>query len=174
VAFGRCSKCRGGTPTGERATLRASRARMARRFGLMRLPAFRFLYFVARVERSETRERHPSRTIVPGFRCRSIRATCSQGMIEPKAGSTAALGVTRSCSAGRFCGWRWHNSGAAASRERICFFHLSPPRGERSSEARVRGPLRESECRSSEPSGEAPSPHPLPARGAREAQASRE
>ncbi len=34
-----------------------------------RLPAFRFLfYFVARMERSEIRERHPSRTIVPGLR----------------------------------------------------------------------------------------------------------
>ena len=54
---------------------------------------------------------------------------CLLGMIEPKAGPTAGLGVTRSCSAGRFCEWRWHNSGAHASRERICFFHLSPRAG---------------------------------------------
>ena len=47
-------------------------------------------------------------------------------------------------------------------------FHLSPPRGERSSAARVRGPLRDSERRKSEPGREAPSPHPLPASGERE------
>ncbi len=60
---------------------------------------------------------------------------------------------------------------------RICvartslFVHLSPLRGERSSErseARVRGPLRNSERCNSEPGGNAPSPHPLPARGERE------
>src|SRR5208282_3457299 len=48
-------------------------------------------------------------------------------MIEPKAGTTAGLGVTRSCSAGRFCDWRWHSSGAHASRERI-FVALTPRR----------------------------------------------
>jgi hypothetical protein len=52
--------------------------------------------------------------------------------------------------------------------------YLSPPRGERSSEARVRGPLRDSERRNSAPSGEVPAPHPLPARGERESLASRE
>jgi len=62
---------------------------------------------------------------------------CLRSMIEPtflrppkrasrrrEAGPTAGLGVTRSCSAGRFWEWRWHNSGAAASRERDC---LHPP-----------------------------------------------
>jgi hypothetical protein len=36
----------------------------------------------------------------------------------------------------------------------------------------VEGPLRDSERRSSEPCGDAPSPHPLPASGARECEAS--
>ena len=41
-----------------------------------RLTAFRFLFsFVARMERSEIRERHSSFLIVPGFRFCSIRAT---------------------------------------------------------------------------------------------------
>src|SRR5580704_1585550 len=40
----------------------------------LRLPAFRFLhFFVARVERSETRERRWSQTFVPGFRCAQSR-----------------------------------------------------------------------------------------------------
>src|SRR5579862_2012184 len=47
-------------------------------------------------------------------------------------------------------------------------FPTSPRVRERSSKARVRGPLRDSERRNSAPSGEAPSPHPLPARGERE------
>ena len=74
---------------------------LMRKFGLMRLPAFRFLLFVARVERSETRERHPSQTIVSDF-APFAPGYSSLGMIEPKAGPTAGLGVTRSCSAGRF------------------------------------------------------------------------
>jgi len=40
-----------------------------------------------------------------------------------------------------------------------------PARGERSSEARVRGPLSDSERRNSAPGGKAPHPGPLPARG---------
>ncbi len=56
-----------------------------------------------------------------------------------------------------------HHSGAKRVA-RTDFFYLSPPRGERSDcEAiGVRGPIRDSE-----PSGNAPSPHPLPARGER-------
>jgi hypothetical protein len=75
-------KNRGGTPEGERVPLDASRTRqtvcadcvnlsaMVRRFGNTRLSAFCFLYFffVARVERSETRERRASRKFDPGFR----------------------------------------------------------------------------------------------------------
>jgi hypothetical protein len=45
---------------------------------------------------------------------------------------------------------------------------LLPACGEK---AGMRGPLRDSERRNSEPSGTAPSPLPLPARGEREARA---
>jgi len=51
---------------------------------------------------------------------------------------------------------------AQLHRESGILFHLSPPRGERSSKARVRGPLSESEGRKSAPSVEAPSSRPSP------------
>src|ERR1700722_1746198 len=57
---------------GRRARPKGARAaaRKAAEVTEQRLTAFRFLFlsFVARVERSETRERHLSFSIVPGFR----------------------------------------------------------------------------------------------------------
>jgi len=68
VAFGRDRKRRGGTPTGERATLRALPCPLARQHERLRLPAFCFLSFF--------------------FADRSV--------IEPKAGPTPGSGMTRS------------------------------------------------------------------------------
>ena len=109
--------------------------------------------FVARMERSEIRERHPSRTFVPGLRFTpsGLRA---QSMIEPKACPTAGSGMTRWCSAERFTivvtklgrGSRREN-GIALTSPRCA------GRGRERSE-RVRGPVRESE-----PSGNAPHPN---------------
>jgi hypothetical protein len=64
----------------------------------LRLPAFRFLhfcFFVARVEQSETRERQPSRTFVPGFRCAQSRLRNDEtGVTEDrKPGPTPALSL---------------------------------------------------------------------------------
>src|SRR6202451_4178472 len=68
-----------------------------------------------------------------------------------------------------FFPWRDHSSGAKARRENEEALHLSPPRGERSSEARVRGPLSESERCSPSPAERPPHPDLLPARGEKEA-----
>jgi len=76
---------------------------------------------------ADRRARDASRAAVPAgtaslrqCACRRSASFCLLGMIEPKAGPTAGLGVTRSCSEGVLCGWYQHNSGAHASRERNC------------------------------------------------------
>jgi hypothetical protein len=55
----------------------------------------------------------------------------------------------------------------------LTLVYLSPPRGERSSEARVRGPLRDSEHRKSERPSTPPHPDLLPACGEKECAAGR-
>ena len=114
--------------------------------------------FVARVERSETRERHPSRTFVPGFRSAQSGLLIALSMIKPKAGPTVGLRCDAICSEDDFTIGLGKTRARIASRERVYSFRPLPACGERSSEARVRGPLRDSERCNSEPSGNAPSP----------------
>src|SRR5579863_5600148 len=68
-----------------------------------------------------------------------------------------------------FGAWWWCGRTRAriAPRERISISPL-PARGERSSVARVRGPLRDSEHRIVTRAAKPPHPDPLPARGERE------
>src|SRR4029077_20827928 len=61
---------RGGTPSSVRAPKgRAPHRKMRRWLPCVCRRSASFIYFVARVEQSETRERRRSRTFVPGFRC---------------------------------------------------------------------------------------------------------
>jgi hypothetical protein len=55
-----------------------------------------FIFFVARVEQSETRERRRNRTFVPGFRCAQSGLQGETDVTEDrKAGPTPALSLDR-------------------------------------------------------------------------------
>src|SRR5208282_1904147 len=97
-----------------------SRARKARRFDYA--PAGVPLPFcLSGMIRKKPALGHLIRGWIPVFR-KDHAQTKRWGMIEPKAGPTTGLGVTRSCSDGRFCEGRWHNSGAkrVARRDLCC------------------------------------------------------
>jgi hypothetical protein len=79
---------RGGTPSDERAPKeRAPHRKVRRKARVCRRSASFNFFFVARVERSETRERRRSRTFVPGFRCAQsgLQAKLAQGTNERQA-----------------------------------------------------------------------------------------
>jgi hypothetical protein len=66
VAFGRLNESRCGAPKGERAAISAQPHPSDAAIGWMRLSALRFpFFFVARMERSEIRERPISVAVVP-------------------------------------------------------------------------------------------------------------
>jgi hypothetical protein len=99
VAFGRCRKCRGGTPSGERATLRARRAPPGTEVGYASV-GVPLPFFVCRVGRAK---RNPPQAV-------------EQHRAEDR--SHHRLGHDAIGLRGSFRKWRRHNSGARASRER--------------------------------------------------------
>ena len=146
MAFARCRKCRGGTPTGERVPLDARRIR---RCGCWttRLSAF-CLPFTRKDGEGEER--------VAGAKNEVANSEWWLLSIRHPPFATRDLA----------------NSGAHASRERN-FFFTSPRRAGRgrvsiANEGEGGAAASLSFAEKSEPSGSAPSPHPLPARGERE------
>ena len=103
MAFGRCRKCRGGTPAGERARSgRAAQAAFPWRaphavcvrvvdYCVCRRSISLYFFFVARMKRSEIRERHQSSSIVPSDSLRFIRVRCTGA-------STSLFDITRAQS----------------------------------------------------------------------------
>jgi hypothetical protein len=101
-----------------------------------RSASFNF-FFVARVERSETRERQSSQTFVPGFRCAQSGLQGETGITEErKSGPTPALSLDRTgfaidltvfCwRALRFLSRATENSGAETRRGSVGVWHESP------------------------------------------------
>ncbi len=109
---------------------------------------------------------HPAGAEVAPHVCRRSASFCGSGEGKQRKSPAFVRGALKTTG---FDG----SPAKIAGRGRKRLFSPRPARGERSSAARVRGPLRESERRNSEPGGTAPSPHPLPASGARECEASR-
>ena len=145
-------KSRGGTPRGERAALCARRTRKVRSLAT-RLSAFRFLAFLPFLH------------------------SWLEAQIVRIPVSTAGVLWRRSVRRAEKFSSRDDDSGANRIARTRSLFHLSPVRGEveRAKRGRVRGRCRDSElCRNSDSGGDAPSPHPLPARGERECDASGE
>jgi hypothetical protein len=169
VAFVRCRKCRGGTPTGERAALSARPhpegcGRKATRLSASRRPVLFEHDSVFRKDRALLNAE------------RDLEA--------------AGLHRRRLMTGSGFasCAWYRQNSGAQASRERVRMSTSPRVRGEGEVAKRpeVRGPRRDSERSGSrrsaadlatrlKPSGEVPSPRPSPrVRGEGDHWASRE